>query len=187
MLNNEREMKASPQHLLEGKGCKKCAGVELKTHDEFLNDIRIKQPTVIVLDKYVNNHTNILVRCSQCGNEWYAKPSNLLSGYGCKECANKKRADKARLTQEQFLAKMKEKGDPNVLIIGNYYSAKTEIRCRCKKCGNIWNATPNSLLQDTVVRNVMAEAQKKCSVLQPVRFLIQFLTLKRNMILKERE
>ena len=112
-------MKASPQHLLEGKGCKKCAGVELKTH------------------------------------------GNLLSGYGCKECANKKRADKAGLTQEQFLAKMKEKGDPNVLIIGNYYSAKTEIRCRCKKCGNIWNATPNSLLQGHGCKECNGGSSKK--------------------------
>lgn len=59
------------------------------THNEYLD--RLKEKNIInifPLEKYVTAHTKILHKCNICGYEWYTKPNNVLSGYGCPCCAN---------------------------------------------------------------------------------------------------
>lgn len=63
-----------------------------KTNEEFLEELKIKNPMVLPLESYVNSKTKLLCRCLQCGNEWYVTPSYLLRGTLCKECGIKKRA-----------------------------------------------------------------------------------------------
>lgn len=77
-------------HLLDWKACPKCAWVMLKTNDEFIKNLKEKQPTIISLESYINNKTNIKVRCLICNHEWSARPGNLLQWYWCPECAHKK-------------------------------------------------------------------------------------------------
>ena len=35
----------------------------------------------------------------------------------------------------------------NISIIGDYRNCKTNITCKCNKCGRIWSATPTNLLK----------------------------------------
>lgn len=37
--------------------------------------------------------------------------------------------------------------DPTIEIIGEYVNNRTKIKCRCKDCGNEWEATPSNLLK----------------------------------------
>lgn len=61
-----------------------------KTHEEFMIEFQKKgNPNVIILGKYIDNKTKILVKCKIDGYEWYSKPTNLLYGTGCPVCAGK--------------------------------------------------------------------------------------------------
>ena len=137
----------TPSKLLMGQGCPKCAGTMKKTHEGFVEEMADKHPTIIVCDQYVNNMTNIKVKCSVCGNVWSARPGNLLTGYGCPECSKKAAARKRQqLNEKHFFEQMEDKGNPNVKVVGTYVNAKTKIACKCKICGHEWMATPNTLL-----------------------------------------
>ena len=46
--------------LLLGYGCPKCAGTKKKTHDEFVKELSIMKPGIIVKGKYVNAKERIL-------------------------------------------------------------------------------------------------------------------------------
>ena len=138
----------TPSHLLQGESCPRCFGHLKKTLEEFKDDLKKRNPTLTVLaDNYTNSSTHILVKCNICGHEWESRPNNLFTGYGCPICARKKNAEKSRLTHEKFLERMKQKGNSNVLVLEEYKSAKTKLRCKCKVCGFEWMATPNTLLQ----------------------------------------
>ena len=51
-------------------------------------------------------------------------------------------------THEQFLKDMEERGNPDVIILGNYINWKTPLECGCKNHpGFVWKARPNNLLQ----------------------------------------
>jgi len=52
-----------------------------------------------------------------------------------------------KLTQEQFLYRVKTKGDPNVdLSYFIYINKRTKGNCLCKLCGNKWMALADSVL-----------------------------------------
>ncbi len=141
------EWSPAPSHLLEGKGCPKCAGRMRKTQEEFEADLKKRNSSIIVLGKYQNSATPILVRCLSCGHEWEPRPGNLLSGYGCPECAKRRVSQRNRLSKEQFCEKMKNRGNPNTIVIGEYINSKTKVACKCKICGFEWKATPDMLFR----------------------------------------
>lgn len=61
-----------------------------KTHEEFVLDFEKRgNKNVIIVGKYLNDKTKILVKCRMDGYEWYAYPSNLLRGKGCPVCAGR--------------------------------------------------------------------------------------------------
>jgi len=152
----KKEWMVSPVHLLNGQGCADCYGHTKKTLSMLKDELAIINPDITILSRdYINNLTPICVSCKTCGNVWEARPGNLLSGNKCPKCAKKNAAKKNSLTHDQFLERMKEKGNPDVIVVGSYFNAKTSILCRCRKCGNEWTATPNSLLQ--------AHGCKKCA------------------------
>ena len=76
-----------------------------KTQEEFIAEAR-----AIWGDKfdfsntiYVNNHTNIIVKCNDCGEVFTPKPDNLLHHHGCPVCSGNK-----KMTKEMFLKRAKE-------------------------------------------------------------------------------
>jgi len=59
-----------------------------KTHEEFIQDFNAKgNQNILILGKYVNATTKILVKCLLDGYEWRAYPNDLLQGKGCPVCA----------------------------------------------------------------------------------------------------
>lgn len=85
---------ATPNSLLRKKGCPKCAGTMKKTHDEFVQEMLVVHPDIIVLGKYKNTHTKIHCKCSICNTEFDSTPHSMLSaGNGCWNC-NKSNGEK---------------------------------------------------------------------------------------------
>lgn len=131
---------STPDNLLRGKSCPKCAGVKKKTHEEFINELKEKRPTIEVVGKYEGNKKKIRCRCLICGGEWEPIPNALLRGTGCPNCfGNKKKNHK------EFVGQMKVL-NPDIEIVGKYSGALTKIKCKCAICGNEWETRPSVLL-----------------------------------------
>lgn len=87
---------ATPDHLLQGEvGCKQCIDIKnhtsgLKTHEEFVSQLRQINPKVNVLSLYDGSKNRIDVACLNCGNMWSPQAASLLGGYGCPCCASSK-------------------------------------------------------------------------------------------------
>lgn len=81
-----REFYSTPNALLQGKGCPKCAGKNKTTEDiikEFreINGDRMDYSRV----KYVNAITKVCVICPEHGEFWVS-PNKHLQGCGCPKC-----------------------------------------------------------------------------------------------------
>lgn len=79
--------------LLSGRGCRKCAykqnGLEqLKSHDDFIEELSKINNTIMVLNSYEGANKPIECKCKLCGNEWKTTPHRLLTSRGCPECAH---------------------------------------------------------------------------------------------------
>lgn len=137
------EWEARPDSLINGVGCPKCAGLVKPTTKEFTNKLHQINPDIEILTPYIKAKTKILCKCKIDGYEWEATPQNLLQGHGCPKCGGR-----AIPTTEEFKEKLYQIS-PDIEIIGTYEMSLKKIKCKCKKCGHEWKATPNSLLQGT--------------------------------------
>ena len=100
-----------------------------KTHEQFIEELRKVDETIIVLGNYKNAATPVLCKCKRCGYEWPGIPNNLLRGEGCMDCAGH-----LKKTTERFIEEMAEV-DPGIEILGEYVNTHTKIAWRCKVCG----------------------------------------------------
>ena len=119
-----------------------------KTHEQFIKEITVANPLVIIKGYYKGSHTPILCTCVECKNDFQMSPSDLLNGHRCKKCANKVSAMKRMDTHEDFLEKL-HKIYTEIEIISEYKGSQESISCRCTKCGNEWITKPNYLLDGT--------------------------------------
>lgn len=94
------EWRTTPNIILGGHICPVCANKhrkdkKTKTNDEFISELRIKNPQCYPLESYKGDSIKIKCKCKQCGNIWCVTPNNLLHGYGCPKCG-KQTAAKSR-------------------------------------------------------------------------------------------
>lgn len=61
---------ATPDNLLRGYGCPKCAGNAVKTQNEFKNELAITHPEITLLSQYVKSNEKVHVLCNDCGNDF---------------------------------------------------------------------------------------------------------------------
>lgn len=78
--------KTKPNNILNGCGCPICAGTAQKSHDDYLKQVSLINPEIIVLGEYINARTQILHKCKIDGCEWNAMPDKILHGQGCPQC-----------------------------------------------------------------------------------------------------
>lgn len=145
---DEHQWEATPNNLLNGSGCPKCAGKIKPTTEEFINELQQINPNIKVLGTYINSQTKILCKCKIDGYEWEALPNHLLNGHGCPKCGIKRASGNNTKTHEQFMQNLYEKNiqAQNIEIIGTYIKDSVKIKCRCKICDHEWTVRPNSLL-----------------------------------------
>lgn len=78
-------------------------------------------------------------KCPACGEIYPAPPANRIAGTGCASCAGVK-----KLTHEEFEHRVHE-NHPNINLLGKYQSSAERVKCQCTICGQIWNATTQSI------------------------------------------
>ena len=118
-----------------------------RTNEEFLNEIAKLNPTYSILSEYINIDTNVSCHCNIHNVDFMSTPYNLLKGkVGCEFCRREKISQKHRMTTEQFVLKMSEINN-DVEIIGEYTNCKNKIKCNCKIHNEIFDITPDHLMQ----------------------------------------
>ena len=119
-----------------------------KSNEEFLAELKEKNPSIIPLEPYINSQTKIDCECQVCGNRWSVAPGRLLHDRGCPVCGKEKGAIKRRSTIEEFTEKL-HAIQPDIEVVGKYINSTTKIAVHCKKCDNRWLVVPSSLLRGT--------------------------------------
>ena len=123
-------------------GCPRCSEKERYTPERFREKVYKINPDITLLTDYKNCFSYVKCKCNICGYEWETQASHLINAKtGCHKCHGVKQK-----TQEEFENEMSKKS-PNIIILGKYINNKTKLKCQCKICGNIWEASPNALLR----------------------------------------
>lgn len=116
-----------------------------KTHQEFVDEISIKNPNIEILSTYVDSRTKITCKCKICEHEWNVLPTSLSRGIGCPSCGIDKIRKKRLSNTEEFEKKL-YLINPNIIIMSEYVSAHTKMVFKCKICGNDFEMRPYSAL-----------------------------------------
>ena len=136
--------------------CKKVRTIQSRGHnsakrtvwnqESFLHRVSEIDSTIEVLSDYTNTSSKIQCRCTICGTEWFPTANNLIQGRShCPNCSKKTAALKSGLTEEDFIQRVTSLND-SIEILGRFVGTKSRIKCKCKKCGNIWYPIADSLL-----------------------------------------
>lgn len=115
-----------------------------RTHEEFVQAVYAKNPTIQILGVYQKNIVPISCKCSICGHKWNPLPKSLLGGHGCPRCSNN-----LKLTKEEFVESLKQ-NNPNFgkfSLIGDYDGMSKKIKCKCHICGTEWYPKANDLIR----------------------------------------
>lgn len=125
-----------------GRGCGYCSKRKRKTQEDYVAELSVKKPNIEVVGKYVSLKTKILHRCKICEYEWETLPDNLLHlKNGCPKCGKR-----AKLTQEDFMEKLHDIHGDDIVPLEEYKAHSIKIKFQCNKCGHIWEAKPNNIL-----------------------------------------
>lgn len=84
---------ALPSSFKQKYVCPMCAGIKLKTTEEFKREMCQVNNDIEIIGEYVNNYTKIKCRCKIHNIEFSTKPTHLLDNVGCPVC-NKSKGEK---------------------------------------------------------------------------------------------
>lgn len=153
VCGNDFECRAD--QLLSGHGCSICgkkmraekAKLGKKTNKQFLLDLqKIHENKYVPLEEYKNAMTKIKFHCNVCNNDFEMKPNTILNGSNCPICMRIALTESNRLTNEQFLKKLKEKNITKYVPLEKYITTVHKIKFHCNECNNDFITTPRSIL-----------------------------------------
>lgn len=133
-------------------------GIQLrgKTHEEYVEELKTKNPNLCAIDKYIDANTKIRHKCLKHNVIWMTTPSRALQGVGCEKChAEKIFASKTR-THEEYVEQLK-RVNPNIVPLEEFHTCKTPILHYCKKHDVTWNAIPDNILRNHGCRECCKE------------------------------
>ena len=141
----------SPAGALAGHGCNECRSEKFrkilgKTHEDYVKELSTKNPTVEVVEHYVNSKTKLKHHCLIHDEYWVTSPFNVLKGCGCPQCLKERMSLSNSFNQKDYINILKSKNS-NVIPIGEYVNVKTPILHKCKVHDYDWMTTPDSVLQ----------------------------------------
>lgn len=124
----------------------KCGDVlNKRTHEEYVKELKFKNPNVEVVEKYINSTTKIKHFCLIHKVYWYTTPTRALNGSGCEICHNEKISKRKTKTNEEYFEYLKN-NNPDIVPLEPYISMKTKILHLCKKHNIEWYVSPDNIL-----------------------------------------
>lgn len=144
------EWQATVSSRIEGRGCPYCANKKVLAG---FNDLATTNPNLANEWDYAKNgeltpkdvaagsDKKAWWKCRSCGAEWYASINNRSRGAACPECSHPSK----RKSHERYVAELAEK-NPNIEVVGTYRSIRHKVKCKCRRCGNVWFPSAGSVL-----------------------------------------
>ena len=117
-----------------------------KTHEEYVAEIAIKNPSVEVVGQYNGTHRKIMHHCLIHDVYWESKPGNVLLGKGCKKCQKERIGLANRKSKQKYIEEVAVI-NPNVVVLGEYITIGTPILHKCINHDIEWMAYPNIILR----------------------------------------
>lgn len=141
----------APMNAMSGHGCEECRLEKIynacvKTHEQYVEEVKNINPNVKVIGTYTNARNSIKHYCLLHNIYWDARPYRILEGCGCNVCKMEKIKDAITKTHEQYLEEL-HNTNPDIIVIGTYVNANTPILHHCLIDGNEWFARPATMLQ----------------------------------------
>lgn len=118
---------AYPNNLLT-YGCPCCNGRVITTQS-FKNEIAKLHPEVEIIGEWNGIDTPISCRCKECNFEWNYKPHSIRTT-GCPRCNG---SVTRKWTHEEYVEKINELFDGNIVVLGHYKNMNTKILHKCNK------------------------------------------------------
>lgn len=146
MVDNYTWLGLPSNVIHNGTGCPKCANNMKYTTKKFIEFISVINPEVEVLGKYTGKENKIKCRCKVDNHIWYPKAGNLKNKKSnCPICSKKIAVEAISLSKEKFISRIFEI-NPNLELIGDFYTVRKKVLINCKECNHIWKANPRDLL-----------------------------------------
>ena len=142
---------ARPNSLLNGNGCPQCKNRKTGdrcriSQEEFEKKIFETNPNIKIIGEYKSNQTKIDCYCIFHDTYFSKSPQGLFKGAGCKKCGSENYSKMQIMPKGIFLDKFKIFEDKYELI-GEYITASTLTKFRCKKDDHEWLAKPWRILK----------------------------------------
>lgn len=138
--------------IKQNRKCCKYCNSNYKTHETFESQIKeIFQDKIKIIGKYKTAKDKIECLCTIHNYSWNATPSNLLSGYGCYFCGREK-VRQGRLISLDEKRKLLENRNQDIDYLIIPEKSEDYVKCKCKKCGNLWQATYSNLVKEKNTR-----------------------------------
>lgn len=106
---------------------------------------RARKKSAIIIGKYNNASTKVLLRCINCSHEWKQAIAQIsISKVGCKVCASRINATRRRKPVKAIKQQLAQLG---IRYLGGYVQSHSPIRVKFLKCGHISNRQTFGLLR----------------------------------------
>lgn len=140
--------------ISKGCGCAPCALAGRASRQTVSEESQIDKMTPLAAGRYsfarigdyVGNRTMYRCTCLVDGHEWDAQMANLLSGKGCRHCADRLIGEKLTIPEEEQLERLSG-STFSMSRIGNYIGKETRYSCACLVDGREWEASLANLLR----------------------------------------
>jgi hypothetical protein len=135
--------KQSPNNHIRGQGCPVCAGVKVKTYNQYHQECNSKELDLPSANgKYVNCETKLYHICKKGHPDYEQSPNHHLRGHGCPVCAG----NKPKTIEIYHKECVDNNIDLPVIRSDNpYISTHTKSQHICKE-GHLYMQEPNSHL-----------------------------------------
>lgn len=137
--------------LVRGFGCPVCSGNKKVTTEEFKERVyKLVGDEYTVLGEYINNSTPIEIKHNVCNTTFYMAPKAFSRGQRCPNERYIKSAKSNSHDIEYIKDKIRELGDGEYEIIGEYKNASSNIEFLHKKCGRKFYTAPKRFINNRV-------------------------------------
>lgn len=114
--------------------------VNRKTQEEWEKEYKgLTGDEYTFLEPYQKSSAKIACRHNKCGYEWKVTPHHFLHGVRCPKCNSGN-----KLSNEKWLAKVKELKGDEFTFLDEYVDNNTELTCLHNVCGNKFKITPRN-------------------------------------------